>query len=148
MFAGFLLFFLHVRVFLKYLFVCFVLFLSISWFLSFCCCFCFLKNSQLITKVGKNRLKLIWGKINLKSANNSRHSHDFPKTWSTESLLAQLICRVCYFWVNSPKSVFFFTPIRLRVETSFSLSRTTSWRLFMRKRRCSEDTGLQMYVYS
>ena len=84
------------------------------------------------------------------SANSSRYYHDFHKTWSTETLLDQLnfVAYIrCNFWVNLPKAVF-FTPVRLRVETSFSLSRSTRWRLFMRKRRCSEDTGLQIYVYS
>ena len=58
MFTCFLLFFLHVSLFFKYLFVCFVLFLSISWCLIFFVVVIYLKNSQLITKVGENRLNL------------------------------------------------------------------------------------------
>ena len=41
------------------------------------------------------------------------------------------------FLANSPKTVFFFfTPVRLRVETSLSPSRS----LFSRENRCSEET--------
>ena len=58
MFTCFLLFSLHVSLFFKYLFVCFVLFLSISWCLNFFVVVIYLKNSQLITKVGENRLSL------------------------------------------------------------------------------------------
>ena len=55
---AFFLIFWHFKLLLKYLFVCFVLFFFLFLgFLIFCCCV-FLKNSHLITKVGKNRLNM------------------------------------------------------------------------------------------
>ena len=52
------------------------------------------------------------------------------------------------FLANSPKTVF-FNPVRLRVETYFSPSKSTSSRpLFAREKRCSEETVVDWHCAS